>query len=365
MQETIDYQASMVIDANEVLSSISSPIFVIDENFIFYFANNAAEQLFSASLSGLLNQSLTDYLSIDGTIISLIKQVLKNNAPVSEHGITFDTPRTGLRDISVYVAPLPERQNFIVVSLQEQTRAQKIGKQLESRASVRSIMAMGQLLAHEIKNPLSGIRGAAQLLEQDINDENKELTKLICNEADRIVALVDRMNLFVDHDNFKREGVNIHSILSHVKLLSENGFGSNIKYIQKYDPSLPLVHGNRDQLIQVFLNLIKNSSESINKKEGEIIISTSYEPGIRVKNSNTAIALQLPLVVCVKDNGSGIADEIKPHLFEPFVTSKKNGSGLGLPLVAKIINDHGGVVEYKSDTNGTIFKIMLPIITEK
>ena len=365
MNKQLKIEESSIISPADILSSISYPTFVINKSFKFYFANNAAENLFRTSLSSLKNQYLTDYLPKDGTIISLIDQVFKNNSAVSEHGLKFDTPRTGLRDISIFVSPLQEQQNYIVISLQEHTRAQKIGRQLESRSSVRSIMAMGQLLAHEIKNPLSGIRGAAQLLEADINDDNIELTRLICNEADRIVSLVDRMNLFVDHGQIDRQGVNIHSILSHVRLLSQNGFGSHINYIQKYDPSLPLVYGNRDQLIQVFLNLFKNSAESIRTNEGEIIISTSFEPGIRVKNSNNTNSLELPLVVTIKDNGVGIPEEIKEHLFEPFISTKVNGSGLGLPLIAKIINDHGGIVEFDSDTTGTVFRVMLPIIIEK
>lgn len=364
MNRKVNIEDSNIISPLDILSSISYPTFVIDKALKFYYVNNAAENLFRTSLSTLKCRYLTDYLPTDGAIVSLIDQVFKNNSAVSEHGLKFDTPRTGLRDISIFVSPLQEEQNFIVVSLQEHTRAQKIGRQLESRSSVRSIMAMGQMLAHEIKNPLSGIRGAAQLLEEDLSNENKELTRLICNEADRIVSLVDRMNLFVDHGEIDRQGVNIHSILSHVCLLSQNGFGSHIKYTQRYDPSLPLVNGNKDQLVQVFLNLFKNAAESIKTNEGEIIISTSFEPGVRVKNSNNTNSLELPLVVTIKDNGVGIPDEIREHLFEPFISTKVNGSGLGLPLIAKIINDHGGIVEFDSDNNGTTFKVMLPIITD-
>ena len=352
------------IQSDEILSALGAATFVVDQHFHLRYANAAAEQLFQSSTLSLMDQDLAELLPIDGPVHALIRQVLRDQAPVSEYGVTLDTPRTGTRVMAVHAAPLVERSDAVVVSLQEQTRALKIGQQLENRHSVRSITAMAALLAHEVKNHLSGIRGAAQLLEQNAVGDDISLTQLICNEADRIVALVDRMEVFSDDRPLEREGVNIHSVLEHVRRLSEHGFGKGIKFTERYDPSLPPVHGNRDQLIQVLLNLVKNAAEASPDSDAEIILTTAYQPGVRVKVPGQANSLQLPLVVSITDNGYGVPDELKSHLFDPFVTTKLNGSGLGLALVAKIVSDHGGVIEFESDKRGTTFRIMLPILTE-
>ncbi|MBT5239850.1 MAG: PAS domain-containing protein [Rhodospirillaceae bacterium] len=352
------------IRADELLSALGAATFVVDNAFRLRYTNGAAEQLFQASSVSLLGQDLAEFLPADGPVQALIEQVFRDQAPVSEYGVSLDTPKTGTRVMAVHAAPLVERTDAVVVSLQEQTRALKIGQQLESRHSVRSVTAMAALLAHEVKNPLSGIRGAAQLLEQNAVGDDIPLTQLIRDEADRIVALVDRMEVFSDDRPLEREGVNIHSVLEHVRRIAENGFGKRIRFIEKYDPSLPPVHGNRDQLIQVLLNLVKNAAEALQGSEGEIILSTAYQPGVRLKIPGQAGRLQLPLVVSVSDNGSGIAEDLKPHLFDPFVTTKLHGNGLGLALVAKIVSDHGGVIEFDSASSGTTFKIMLPILTD-
>ncbi|MEQ9444821.1 MAG: ATP-binding protein [Rhodospirillaceae bacterium] len=352
------------IQPDEVLSALAAATLVVDRTYQIRYANGAAEQLFQTSSSGLIGHDLAEVLPIDGAVYALIAQVLRDGAPVSEYGLTLDTPKTGIRMMSAYGAPLIDREDVVVVSLQEHTRALKIGQQLENRNSVRSVTAMAALLAHEIKNPLSGIRGAAQLLEQNADPDDVTLTKLICAEADRIVALVDRMEVFSDDRPLAREGVNIHTILEHVRRISENGFGKGIKYVEKYDPSLPPVFGNKDQLIQVLLNLIKNAAEASPEQGGEITLSTSYQPGVRLKVAGSNKRLQLPLVVSVADNGSGVPEDLKAHLFDPFVTTKLHGTGLGLALVSKIVSDHGGVIEFESDRRGTVFRIMLPILSE-
>jgi two-component system nitrogen regulation sensor histidine kinase GlnL len=238
---------------------------------------------------------------------------------------------------------------------------EKIDRQLTHRGAARTVTGLASMLAHEIKNPLSGIRGAAQLLEADADEDARALTRLICDEADRIVGLVDRMETFADQRPAERQAVNIHSVLERVKVIARNGFARNVRILEEYDPSLPPVHANRDQLIQVFLNLAKNAAEAIEgTKEPEIILRTAYRPGIRLSIPGSRSRVSLPLEFSVIDNGPGVPDDLLPYLFDPFVTSKTNGTGLGLALVAKIIGDHGGVIGCESQPRRTIFRILMP-----
>ena len=181
---------------------------------------------------------------------------------------------------------MPEERDGVVLMLQERTIAHKMDRQLTHQGAARSVSALGAMLAHEIKNPLSGIRGAAQLLESSISDSDRELTRLICDEADRIVKLVDRMEAFTDERPVERESVNMHAVLDHVKRIAQAGFARHIRFQENYDPSLPPVFANRDQLIQVFLNLVKNAAEAIGEEaiDGEIELSQRISPGSSAQN---------------------------------------------------------------------------------
>ena len=222
---------------------------------------------------------------------------------------------------------------------------------------------MAAVLAHEIKNPLSGIRGAAQLLEQGLSDEDRALSQLICSETERIRNLVDRMEVFGDERPLTKEPVNIHDVLNHVRRLAESGFARGVRFIEDYDPSLPPIPGNRDKLVQAFLNLIKNAAEAIGdaNPDGRIVMQTSFRPGVRLSVPGTDTRISLPLMIQIEDNGAGVPDHLRPHLFDPFVTTKHNGTGLGLALVAKIIGDHGGIIECDSEPNRTMFRVLLPM----
>lgn len=352
------------LDPSLVLGALASSIVVVDGSNLIQYANAAAEQLFQSGASYLLGKTITEFLPPDSPILSLIEQARNDALMLSEHGISLDTPRTGQRTVTVQAAPVTECPGLVAISLHEQSIALKIGGSLSSRNAARSVSAMAAMLAHEVKNPLSGIRGAAQLLESAASEDDRILTRLIIDEADRIVALVDRMEVFSDKPMVERGAVNIHQVLEHVRRIAENGFARTVRIIENYDPSLPPVAGDRDQLIQVFLNLIKNAAEAVSSEGGEIIVSTAYQHGVRLAVPGSEVRRHLPLLVSIQDNGSGIPDDLRPHLFDAFVTTKPTGTGLGLALVAKIVGDLGGIVEFDSMPRRTIFKVMLPMVQE-
>jgi two-component system nitrogen regulation sensor histidine kinase GlnL len=350
--------------ADAVLDALPHPVIMVAADGRIANANAAAESFFEASLPLLRRHRLRDLVPFGSPLLALIEQVRTRGAAVNEYKVDLGTPRNpGERLVDLHVAPLPERTDHVVVMLQERTIADKMDRQLTHRGAARSVIALAAMLAHEIKNPLSGIRGAAQLLEQSVGDDDRSLTRLICEEADRIVKLVDRMEVFTDERPVEREPVNIHVVLEHVKRLTHSGFARHIKFVEDYDPSLPPVLANRDQLIQVFLNLIKNAAEAIgeNAGDGEIQLSTAFRPGVRLALAGSKTRVSLPLEFCVRDNGAGVPEDLLPHLFDPFVTTKPSGSGLGLALAAKIIGDHGGIVECESQPRRTVFRVLMPM----
>ena len=349
--------------ADAVLNALPHPVIVVAPDGKVVDANAAAEAFFEVSLPLLRRHSLRELVPFGSPLLVLIEQVRRSGAAVNEYKVDLGTPRNpGDRLVDLHVAPLPEQLDYVVVMLQERTIADKMDRQLTHRGAARSVIALAAMLAHEIKNPLSGIRGAAQLLEQSVDDDDRTLTRLICEEADRIVKLVDRMEVFSDERPVEREPINIHVVLDHVKRLAQSGFARHIKFVEDYDPSLPPVLANRDHLVQIFLNLIKNAAEAIGESasSGEIALSTAFRPGVRLSLPGATARISLPLEFCVRDNGPGVPEELMPHLFDPFVTTKPTGSGLGLALVAKVVGDHGGIIECESQPRRTVFRILMP-----
>ncbi|QDB99575.1 nitrogen regulation protein NR(II) [Mesorhizobium sp. 8] len=356
-------QAAAMADAAQiVLNTIRRPVIMVGPDGHVAFANADAEDFFRSSAPILARNTLGQLIPFGSPLLALVEQVRERRAPVNEYRVDVSSPRLGIEKVvDLYVAPVPEFPGSVVVMFQERSVADKIDRQMTHRGAARSVTGLASMLAHEIKNPLSGIRGAAQLLELSASDEDRALTRLITEETDRIVALVDRMEVFSDERPIDRYPVNIHVVLDHVKAIAKNGFGRKIKILEDYDPSLPPVYANRDQLIQVFLNLVKNAAEAIGGDPlGEITLSTAFRPGIRMSVPGTQDRVSLPLEFCVHDNGPGVSEDILPILFDPFITTKQNGSGLGLALVAKIVGEHGGIVECDSTPRGTTFRVLLP-----
>jgi len=351
-------------DPAALLSALPVAMIVLDRDDRFRFANHAAEQFLGLSLVQLKQHRLSDLLPTDSPIFLLIEQVRENESTISDHDLDLEGPRIHKQGITVQGSPLPEEPGAVVLVLQDASAARALDRQLTFRSAARSVTGMAAILAHEVKNPLSGIRGAAQLLESSVAEADRELTVLIRDEADRIRALVDRMEVFGEKP-IERAPVNIHRVLEHVRRLAQTGFGAHIRFHEVYDPSLPPVHGSRDQLVQVALNLVKNAAESITAAgvmNGEITLTTGFQHGVRLAVPGSDQRLHLPLLVAVRDNGPGIADDIRDNLFDPFVSSKPSGSGLGLALVAKIVSDHGGLIEVDSRPGRTEFRLHLPVV---
>jgi two-component system nitrogen regulation sensor histidine kinase GlnL len=256
-------------------------------------------------------------------------------------------------------APLPDWPGWRVVALHAYPSAAPIARRAGGNLAAAGAAA---LLAHEIKNPLSGIRGAAQLLEANADEDSRALTRLIRDEVDRVAALIDRLEGFTDKRPLDLEPQNIHAILEHARSVAMRGFGENIVFKEIYDPSLPPVLGHRDSLVQVVINLLKNAAEALGEKGGSVTMTTAYRHGMRIVTDGGDGRRQLPIEVCVIDDGPGAPPELAEHLFDPFVSSKRDGRGLGLALVEKLIADQGGIVEYarEGQPERTVFRLMLP-----
>jgi len=359
--------AGRVPDAAQVLAALPMAVVVLDAENRFTLVNPAAEEFFGISAAQIMWQALADLLPIDNPLFMLVAQAREHGMTVSDHELNLESPRLTKRGIAVQSSPLGENGGGeVVLVFQDASAARALDRQLAFRGAARSVSGMASILAHEVKNPLSGIRGAAQLLEANVVPADRELTTLIQDEADRIRDLVDRMEMFGEKP-IERRPINVHRVLEHVRVLAKAGFAANIRFVENYDPSLPHVPANRDQLVQVLLNLVKNAAESIASRadgHGEIVLGTAYQHGVRLALPGQKKRVDLPLLISVRDNGPGIPPDILPHLFEPFVTSKSFGSGLGLALVAKIVGDHGGLIEVESRPGRTEFRLRLPIAGE-
>jgi two-component system, NtrC family, nitrogen regulation sensor histidine kinase GlnL len=348
--------------ALDILATLPTPVVVVDAGDRIAYANMAAESLFNTSQAALRERGWDSLLPPDSAFRALLGEARALHGNYAAYDLELALIGAPRVRADVLISPVGEASGWLSLGFQTRAVASLVDRQLVHQGAARSAVAVAAMLAHEIKNPLSGIRGAAQLLAQTADAEGAELTDLICAEVDRIRALVDRMEDFTDTRPLARGPENIHAILGHVRRLAEQGFARGIVINERYDPSLPPVHGNRDALVQVFVNLLKNAAEAVGGRGGTITLTTAYRHGLRVAVRGAERRVSVPLEVCVIDDGPGAPPELSAHLFEPFVTSKRAGGGLGLALVAKIVGEHGGIVEYDRTElpPRTILRVLLP-----
>jgi two-component system nitrogen regulation sensor histidine kinase GlnL len=351
------------INAAQILASLPNPIFVLDAQNRFLYLNQAAEMFFQSSQMILAGQALEGFIPTDASLFSMLQRARDQHVSVGDQGLELAGPKLGLKLVNVQITPFGEMPPRLLVSIQERALAERLRGQSLFRGAARSISAMAALLAHEVKNPLAGIKGAAQLLESSLGEEDRALSRMIVEESDRVAALLDRMEGFAGGARLVLSPVNIHEILDHCLGLAAASYGAHLVIRRQYDPSLPLVSGHRDLLIQSFINIIKNASEATDKN-AELIIKTSYSRGRRLSLAASDGGSHVPVQVDIIDNGPGIPEDIRNHIFDPFVSGRSGGSGLGLTMVASVVADHGGMIEVDTTPGGTVFRMNFPVAEE-
>ncbi len=345
---------------SQIFANLPNPVFVLDLENRFIYLNQAAEIFFQSSRMILLGTVLTSIIPADSNFLSMVRRARSQSISVGDQGVELAGPKIGLKLINVQITPFGDREPRLLICIQERALAERLRGQSLFRGAARSIAAMAALLAHEVKNPLAGIKGAAQLLEADLDSDGQNLTRMIVEESDRVAALLDRMEGFAGGANLVLAPLNIHEILDHCLNLAQASYGAHMKIKRSYDPSLPLVNGHRDLLIQAFINIIKNASEATDI-DAEIVIKTSYSQGRRLTFSAEDGGSYAPVQVEVMDNGRGISEGLRDHIFDPFVSGRSGGSGLGLTMVASIIADHGAMIDVESVSGQTVFRMNFPV----
>lgn len=335
------------------------PLLLIEpESEHITWANQAAQEWLGKSIKRILGKRPWDVFSVNKDVTDIISKCADYNAPLTMR----DCPvtRGDNEEEFAHFTAYPTRAG-IGLSLWvagPQPRRTKVGGQL--------VTGMGRLIAHELKNPLAGIKGAAQLLRDDVaSEEGQSLIDLIGSEIDRIRRLADRMETLGDQDPENSDRVNIHEILRRARRVIQSA-NPGLVFTERYDPSLPHAKGDADTLMQALLNLIKNAAEAVAElgDKGEIILETSFRSGVSARRENSSDQQHLPIEIRIIDNGTGIAEHIADQVFQPFVSTKPEGQGLGLALVSKVASAHGGIVEVKSRPGKTKFSLLLPTPTE-
>jgi len=351
-------QAEPSIDlpsAVEIMAAMATAIIVIDPEGQVVEINSACESLFNISRTLVVGRSIA-------SAIGHPLDSMPNDAPFAAYDLEIVLPGERKMRVDLMIGPIPDRVGWRAVSIHNHARSALGARSIDREGGTRTAVAAAAMLAHEVKNPLSAVRGAAQLLEQSCDEESRDLTRLIREEVDRVAALIDRMQGFTDTRPMEMAPQNIHAILGHAREVALKGFAQGRTIREIYDPSLPAVWGHRDSLIQILINLLKNAAEAMGNDLGNITLTTAYRHGVSVRRGDGDARQPLPIELCVIDDGPGAAEDIAGHLFDPFVTTKRTGSGLGLALVEKLVSDQGGMIEYAREgtPTRTVFRLLLP-----
>lgn len=340
---------------DQLIAALPGALILIDDAGQVVRINGAAEMQLNRGAAQIVGKPLSELLVLPASGWA----AMRADAPFTAYDCEIARKGGPTRRVDLTISPLPDHPGWHLMTLAPSAQAGTIG---ERRSLARSATGVAAMLAHEIKNPLSGIRGAAQLLEKQIAKETLPLTDLIKQEVDRVTALIDRMEQFTDDRPLVRQSENIYAIIDHAVGVARSGFGASAHISDAFDPSLPAVLVHRDSLIQILLNLLKNACEAA--EEGvapSILIATRYRHGVVLPGEGGA-RLSVPIELSVSDFGPGPAPELIDHLFEPFVSSKPSGRGLGLALVDKLVRDNGGIIQFARDGHPprTTFRILLP-----
>lgn len=363
--------AAKAANADDLLNSLPTAMFVVGADDRIVFANPAAETALQTSASQLRQTTLDELFGRGSAVAGLIRHARDQMMPMAEFDVHMATARVAPDRVSISAAPVfhdgaPQPGGEMVVQFAPISIAHRIDQQMRQRGAARSAAGMVAVLAHEVRNPLAGIRGAAQIIESAVEGDEKELTRLIADEVDRIGNLIQRIDIFADVGPPPAASVNIHEALERARrVLESSGAFESVQVVEEYDPSLPAVRGDFEGLVQIFLNLIKNAAEAAREGGKQVILRTGYRHGVRLAAEKRRDGSALPIVVAIEDNGPGIPEDLQENVFDPFVTTKQSGHGLGLAVVAKIVGDHGGAVEFESEPRRTIFTVNLPIFADQ
>ncbi|SFH35399.1 two-component system, NtrC family, nitrogen regulation sensor histidine kinase GlnL [Palleronia marisminoris] len=344
----------------QLWASLPFPALLLDADDRILDVNAAAEDFLMTSAKLLRAAPVFDRIFIDAPLDEAFGRVRVNGGPLFVNTVMVSSGNRPPETCDIQVAPMLGTEGDVLLLLTPQQVAGRLQKAKQARSSARSAIGMAEMLGHEIKNPLAGITGAAQLLAMSLDSADRELTDLIVGECRRIVALIDQVEQFGNLRPPERRAVNLHDILDRTRKSAALGFAAHMRLVAEYDPSLPFAHVDQDQLQQVFLNIIKNSAEAAGPEGGTITVRTFYDHGLRVRLADGDTAV-VPLQVEVIDDGPGMPADLMESIFDPFVSGKENGTGLGLALVSKIISDHDGLIAVESRPGRTAFRMSLPL----
>jgi len=340
-------------------SSLPVPSLMLDGDDVITMSNPAAESFLNLSAKSLEGQKLWEKVMIDAPLEGPFQRARENRTSLFVNDVDVGSGERAPMLCNLQFAPLQGDDNTMIVMISPREIASRINQNHSSGKAAKSAIGMAEMLAHEIKNPLAGITGAAQLLSMGLPSEDQEMTDLIVEESRRIVKLLEQVEQFGNLRPPILKPVNIHDILDRARQSAAVGFGAHMLFVEEYDPSLPQTSADADQLLQVFLNLLKNASEAC-AESGTITLRTFYDTSLRVRRSDGSQA-RLPLQVEIVDDGPGLPADIADDIFEPFVSGKENGTGLGLALVSKLIGDAGGWISIDSVPGRTVFRVSLPV----